>query len=138
VVGYVSRGKGMVLHREGCNNVAHWRRDDAERPRLVEVDWTAAENARYNTGLIFETVDRTGLLNDVTSVFSESKTFISGIQTHSSRSRNTARFRIDFDASSVAGVDILIRRLQAFEDLLLIHRLGVGADELKPPTTETP
>ncbi len=137
VVGYVSRGKGMVLHREGCNNVAHWRRDDAERPRLVEVDWTASENARYNTGLIFETVDRTGLLTDVTSVFSESKTFILGIQTHSSRSRNTARFRIDFDASSVAGVDILIRRLQAFEDLLLIHRLGVGADELKPPTTET-
>lgn len=136
VVGYVSRGKGMVLHRDGCKNVAEWRRDEAERPRLVEVDWSSAENAKYNTGLVFETVDRTGLLNDVTSVFSESKTFILGIQTHSNRSRGTAKFRIDFDAPSVESVDVLIRKLQAVEDLLLIHRLGVGAEEMAPPTTE--
>jgi GTP pyrophosphokinase len=135
VVGYVSRGKGMILHRDGCANVAHWRTDDAERPRLVEVDWSAAENARYNTGLVFETLDRTGLLNDVTAIFSESKTFILGIQTHSNRNRSTARFRIDFDAPSVEAVDLLIRKLHGVEDLLLIHRLGVGADELTPPDT---
>ena len=133
-IGYVSRGKGMVLHRDGCPNVANWRRDEAESQRLVTVRWNPEDNARYNTGLIFETVDRTGLLNDVTNIFAESKTFILGIQTHSNRSKGTATFRIDFDAPSVASVDVLARRLQGVEDLLVIHRIGVGTEELTAPT----
>ena len=127
----------MVLHRDGCPNVLQWRRDEVERQRLVEVDWALEEKARYNTGLIFETVDRTGLLNDVTAIFSESKVFILGIQTHSNRNKGTATLRIDFDAPSVASIDALIRRLQSVDDLLVVHRIGVGAEELAPPTHST-
>lgn len=127
VVGYVSRGKGMVLHREGCPNVANWRQREPER--LVDVDWEASEGARFETGVIVETLDRVGLLRDVTEIFSENRTFILGIHTRSDKTKGTAILRIDFESSSVDHVDNLIRKLHSLEDLLAIRRLGVGAEE---------
>lgn len=68
VIGYVTRGRGMVLHRDGCTNIASFRQQEPER--LQEVDWTAG--GRYATGVIIETLDRTGLLRDVTDVLADS------------------------------------------------------------------
>ena len=130
VVGYVSRGKGMVLHREGCPNVVNWRVREAER--LVDVDWEAADGARFETGVVMETLDRVGLLRDVTEIFSESRTFILGIHTRSDKTKGIAILRIDFESSSVDHVTGIIRKLHTLEDLLSIRRLGVGAEE---PTT---
>lgn len=132
VVGYVSRGKGMVLHREGCPNVANWRAHEAER--LVAVDWQPADNARFETGIIIETIDRVGLLRDVTEIFSENRTFILGINTRSNKTSATAILRIDFESSCTEHVATLIKKLHSLEDLLAIHRLGVGAEEPVHPS----
>ncbi|MDX1932880.1 MAG: bifunctional (p)ppGpp synthetase/guanosine-3',5'-bis(diphosphate) 3'-pyrophosphohydrolase [Capsulimonadales bacterium] len=132
VVGYVSRGKGIMLHREGCPNVQNWRAGEPER--LVQVDWQTADGAKFETGIIIESIDRVGLLNDVTGIFSENRTFINGIHTHSNKAAGTAILRIDFDASSTAQIDALIRKLHSLEDLLAIHRLGVGAEERTAPS----
>ncbi len=132
VVGYVSRGKGMVLHREGCPNVTNWRQHEPER--LVDVDWQIGDGARFETGIVMETLDRVGLLRDVTEVFSENRTFINGINTHSNKGTGTAILRMDFDSASVEHVDGLIRRLSSLGDLLSVHRLGVGAEERAAPS----
>jgi GTP pyrophosphokinase len=132
VVGYVSRGKGMVLHREGCANVANWRLREAER--LVDVDWEAADGARFETGVVIETVDRVGLLRDVTEIFSENRTFILGINTRSDKMKGIAILRIDFESASVDHINNLIRKLHSLEDLLAVHRLGVGAEEPTAPS----
>jgi GTP pyrophosphokinase len=132
VIGYVSRGKGMVLHRDGCPNVANWRAREAER--LVEVDWQPSDGARFETGVIIESVDRVGLLRDVTEIFSENRTFILGIHTRSNKGTQTAILRIDFESPSTEHIENLIRKLHSLEDLLSIHRLGVGAEEPTQPS----
>lgn len=132
VVGYVSRGKGMLLHRDGCPNVTHFRATEAER--LVEIDWQVSENARFETGVIVEAVDRVGLLRDVTEIFSENRTFILGINTRSNVQNKIAVLRIDFEASCVGYVDTIIRKLHALDDLLVVHRVGVGAEPPKEPS----
>jgi (p)ppGpp synthase/HD superfamily hydrolase len=132
VVGYVSRGKGMVLHRDGCPNVLNWR--NVEPERLVEVDWQAAENSRFETGVIIESLDRVGLLSDVTNIFAENRTFILGIHTRSNKGANTAVLRIDFEAASTEQVASLITKLHALQDLLAVYRLGVGAEEPTEPS----
>lgn len=130
VIGYVTRGRGMVLHRDGCTNIANFRQQEPER--LQEVDWTAG--GRYATGVIIETLDRTGLLRDVTDVLAGSDTFITGINTYSHRDKGTATLRIDLDSPSLTHLETLIRKLQAIPDLLAVYRLGVGADEIEPPS----
>jgi len=126
-VGYVSRGRGMILHREGCPNVSGY-----EAERLAPISWQPSEKDRFETGVIIETLDRTGLLRDVTDLFSENRVFILGINTRSDRTKGTAVLRIDFEAASAAYVETLVRKLHSLEDLLAIHRLGVGAEEPKP------
>ncbi|GAB4460382.1 MAG: bifunctional (p)ppGpp synthetase/guanosine-3',5'-bis(diphosphate) 3'-pyrophosphohydrolase [Armatimonadaceae bacterium] len=132
VIGYVSRGKGMILHREGCPNVINWRNSEPER--LVEADWEPADNARWNTGLIVETLDRMGLLSDVTGLFSENKTFITGISTKSNKAAGVAVLRIDFESPSSEHVYSLISRLHHLQDLIAVYRLGVGAEETAEPS----
>jgi GTP diphosphokinase / guanosine-3',5'-bis(diphosphate) 3'-diphosphatase len=132
VVGYVSRGKGMVLHREGCANAAHWR--SVEPERLVEVDWQPAENSRWETGILIETLDRIGLLNDVTGIFSENRTFILGIHTRSNKQNGTAVLRVDFESASTEHVENLIRKVGILQDILAVYRLGVGAEEPTEPS----
>jgi len=130
VIGYVTRGRGMVLHRDGCTNIANFRLQEPER--LQEVDWTAG--GRYATGVIIETLDRTGLLRDVTDVLAGTDTFITGINTYSHRDKGTATLRIDLDSPSLIHLETLIRKLQVIPDLLAVYRLGVGADEIEPPS----
>ncbi len=132
VVGYVSRGKGMQLHREGCPNMVNWREREPER--LVDIDWQAGDGARFETGIVIETLDRVGLLRDVTETFSENRTNILGIHTRSNRQAHTAVLRIDFESSCVEHVETLIRKLHALDDLLAIYRLGVGAEEPTHPS----
>ena len=121
-----------MLHRDGCPNVQNWRTKEAER--LVEVDWQPADGARFETGIIVEAIDRVGLLRDVTEIFSENRTFILGIHTRSNTANNTALLRIDFESPSVVHIENLIRKLHSLEDLLAVHRLGVGAEEPVAPS----
>jgi (p)ppGpp synthase/HD superfamily hydrolase len=83
---------------------------------------------------VIETLDRYNLLRDVTEIFSEARTFILGIHTRSNKTAGTAILRIDFESASVEHVDGLVRRLHSLEDLLSIHRLGVGAEEPTQPS----
>ena len=61
VVGYMTRGKGIALHRHGCANVAHYQQTEPER--LIEVDWKPTDpTQRYSTDIKIELVDRLGLI----------------------------------------------------------------------------
>ena len=98
------------------------------------MDWKTSDGAKFETGIVIESLDRVGLLNDVTSIFSENRTFINGIHTHSNKAAGTAILRIDFDTASIDHINSLIRKLNSLEDLLAVHRLGVGAEERRPPS----
>jgi GTP pyrophosphokinase len=132
IIGYVSRGKGIILHREGCPNVLHARRTPTDASRLTDIDWSPPESTRFETGIIMEVFDRVGLLNDVTNTFAENQTFILGINTRSDATRGTATMRIDFRSPSVEYVQNLIRKLQSLGDVVAIYRLGAGASEPDP------
>ncbi len=65
IIGFVSRGRGVTIHRRGCDNV---KRLAAER--LIEADWGVAANATFPVDVVIEATDRTGLLRDITEIFS--------------------------------------------------------------------
>ncbi len=71
VIGYVSRGRGMILHQEGCKNLVAYREKEAER--LVSVEWPPADGEVYPSSIKIEALNRVGLLNDISAVFSESR-----------------------------------------------------------------
>ena len=126
VSGYMTRGKGIALHRHGCANVAHYQQTEPER--LIEIDWKPSDpTQRYSTDIKIELVDRLGLLEDIGKLFSEAKTFIQAIRTRS-LANHTAVMQISFDAADTDHIAAMITRLQRLTDVVDIHRLGANED----------
>jgi len=76
IVGYVTRARGVTIHRADCHNVL----SETERERLVEVDWGTATK-HYPVDIRIEAWDRVGLLRDITTIISEDKVNMLGVRT---------------------------------------------------------
>lgn len=129
VVGYMTRGKGIALHRHGCPNVAHYQHTEPDR--VIEVDWQPSDTGeRYSTDIKLELTDRLGLLEDIGKLFSEAKTFIHAVRTRS-LPNHTALMQISFDAVDTAHIAAVMTRLQRLSDVMDIHRLGASEDPVE-------
>ena len=120
VVGYVTRGRGMMLHRKTCPNVAAYRASDPRR--LVEVDWRDAGGERFPAEIIIEALDRVGLLNDISAVFSEAKTNITAANIRA-RADKTARLDLTVDVEGVEHLNKLIQHVSRLNDVLRVERV---------------
>ncbi|HEX2999704.1 MAG TPA: bifunctional (p)ppGpp synthetase/guanosine-3',5'-bis(diphosphate) 3'-pyrophosphohydrolase, partial [Armatimonadota bacterium] len=75
VTGYVSRGRGLIVHRVDCPNAIKYFQDEPER--LVSVDWKNEAQEAYPAHLQVLVMDRVGVLNAITAILSESRVNIS-------------------------------------------------------------
>jgi GTP pyrophosphokinase len=113
--GFVTRGKGVSIHREDCTNYRHMARKTPER--VIEVAWgkpKAGIDARYPVDLAIEASDRQALLRDITEVFSREKLNVIGVQTHSVRDHTGGTAHMVFtvevsDSGKLAGVLAQVR-----------------------------
>ena len=105
IVGFVSRGRGVTVHRRDCPNVS---RLPAER--LIESAWGAGEGGRYPVDLEVVASDRQGLLRDISEVLAREKVNVTATQT--ATRADTARMRFTVEVLDVAQ----IRRLLAMID----------------------
>ena len=101
IVGFVTRGRGVSVHRADCLNVQ--RLDPARR---VSAEWGEAQGATYPVDVIIEAVDRTGLLRDISELFSRER--INVIATSTQTRAHVARMRFSVE---VANLDQLQRVL---------------------------
>ena len=98
IVGFVTRGKGVTIHRASCANVARIRTREPER--LIAADWGAAREEVFPVDIVVEAMDRQGLLRDVSEVFSREKINVTAVNT---LSRNLqARMSFTLEVESVA------------------------------------
>lgn len=121
IVGFVTRGRGVSIHRKSCNNVRHLPPEEAER--LIDVRWAdqPAETS-YPVDLLVIASDRKGLLRDVTSVFSDDDVDVVGVNTHSERSTDTASMRFTIEVKDMRQVARLTGKLQQLPDVLSVRR----------------
>jgi GTP pyrophosphokinase len=89
VIGYVTRGKGVAVHRAGCRNLQNMAHNAPQR--VISVNWgkPAGDTAvRYSIDLAIVTTDRPNLLRDITELFSKEKMHVVGLKTHQSAKLN--------------------------------------------------
>ena len=80
--GYVTRGKGVAIHRTACPNFRHMAERTPER--VIAVAWGAAgQDAAYPVDVVVEAADRSGLLRDISEVFAKDKVNVTGVHTQS-------------------------------------------------------
>jgi GTP pyrophosphokinase len=106
--GFVTRGKGVSIHRADCSDFAHLVRKSPDR--VIEVDWSGevgasrdGRTAIYPVDVAIEAVDRQGLLRDISDVFAREKMNVIGVQTQSVKGVAWMTFTIEVnDARQVA------------------------------------
>ncbi len=77
--GYVTRGKGVAIHRHSCSNLRHLRAQAPERVIAVEWGGQAQEGALFPIDVLVEAGDRPGLLRDITEVFAKADVNVTGV-----------------------------------------------------------
>ena len=123
VVGYVTRGRGLTIHRKGCPNLAVY--GEKEPDRLVEVEWRESSSEKFQTGIHIVSLDRVGLLNDISAMFSETKTniFSAKITSHPDK---TASFDLTIEVADVKHLNSLMTRIGSLSDILAVRRTSLS------------
>jgi GTP pyrophosphokinase len=101
IVGFVTRGKGVSVHRKDCSNLAEMVAKNGER--LIEVEWglgQAANSSVYPVDVAIIAQDRQGLLRDISEVFTKEKMNVTGVQTQSIKGIAWMTFTVEVSDSS--------------------------------------
>jgi GTP pyrophosphokinase len=121
LLGYITRGKGIAIHREGCPNVVE--AIASEPARVQQVDWHQQGDQRFSTPLQIETMDRVGVMADVSAVFSERRINIERANIVT-RPAASAVWDLVVDVGSASELDQVVRTVTAIPDVLAVTRPG--------------
>ncbi|MDO4345393.1 MAG: bifunctional (p)ppGpp synthetase/guanosine-3',5'-bis(diphosphate) 3'-pyrophosphohydrolase [Eubacteriales bacterium] len=122
IVGFVTRGRGVTIHRTDCVNIIHLPTED--RVRLIEAEWQAAASdvsGRFPAEIKIFGNNRTGLLVDISKIFTERKIDVLGVNSRTSK-QGTATISMSFEVESRAELDSLISKIRQVESVLDIER----------------
>jgi guanosine-3',5'-bis(diphosphate) 3'-pyrophosphohydrolase len=121
IVGYVSLGRGVVVHAAGCTNAGALKARDPER--FVEVEWAQGKGRLFTVELLVEALDRMHLLKDITSTISDAGVSILSARVDTIEDR-TALSRFAFKAASLAHVEEIIRKTRGVPDVYDVRRVS--------------
>jgi GTP pyrophosphokinase len=127
VLGYVTRGKGITLHRRECANAVRYLEAEPERIQPVEYGAQGDTAAVFAVNLRIDTADRTGLLGDVGTIFAELKTNITASRTQSDLVGRVATMWITVEVRDVAHLAKLVTALNRLTDIFAVERLLSGS-----------
>ncbi len=131
IIGFVTRGRGVSVHRADCPNAADLKKDPN---RIIEVAWESnpSSSVLYKVEVYIEALDRINLLLDVTQVFSESGANVLSCTTNTHRD-GMVEMRFLFEVSDLSNIDNVIERLLAIDGVFDARRLlpGDAASEKK-------
>ena len=122
IVGFVTRGRGMSIHRTDCVNIINL--SEAERIRLINAEWEASaveERGQYTASIKIFANNRQGLLMEVSKVFTENKLDISSINTHTSK-QDVASLDLSFVVTGRDQLTHVIEKLRQIPGVLDIER----------------
>lgn len=97
IAGYVTRGKGVSVHRKICPNLQDLI--VREPDRIIEVAWGAGEQAAYPVDISVEAQDRQGLLRDISDVLAREKINVTGVQTQSAKGAAWMTFTVEVSST---------------------------------------
>jgi len=124
LLGYVSRGRGVIVHRASCSNLRNL--EEKEPERIMRVEWVPRESKEprtYPTAIRIETTDRVGVLADITGIVSGYGINISTVRVQRS-SKNTALIDMVLELQDAQQLRTLFARLQSVEDIIALYRTG--------------
>ena len=125
IVGFVTRGRGVSIHRTDCVNVIHLPLEDRER--LIDAQWAVGaskvSSELYRTEIRIYANNRTGVLVDISKVFTENNIDVASMTVRTSK-QGTATISVGFDIHGVEQLHAITKKLRNVESVLDIERIS--------------
>jgi GTP pyrophosphokinase len=121
IVGFTTRGYGVSVHRVDCPNAAPERRSKADEGRWLRVSWAETTQEAYRTTLQVTGKDRMGLLVDISTVLSSTKTRVSSLNARSTPD-GFALIDIETEVADHTQLQAVIRRLEQISGVMRVTR----------------
>lgn len=122
IVGFITRGQGVSIHRSDCSNVQSLL---TEPDRMIEVEWAPTSKSVFLVQIQVEALDRSGLLSDVTRVLSEHHVNILSASVSTSKDR-LALSRFVFEMGDVTHLDRVLNAVRRIDAVYDVYRVSNG------------
>lgn len=120
VIGYITRGNGVSVHRADCPNVL--TNNPEEQSRLIEVSWDVGINDVYKVNIIVTGHDRPGLMIDVMNATSETKINIFSLSCHTDKNK-IAHMHMGLDITSIDQLEFFMNRIRRMKGVYSVERV---------------
>ena len=116
IIGYVTRGEGVSVHRKDCPNILH----EDEKERLVDVDW-GRPGQLYPVAAHIVAWDRVGLLRDITTLVAEERVNMVGVRTQEQDDGHIVIF-VTLETTGIHQLSRLLSKLEAIRGVVSVSR----------------
>ncbi len=121
IIGYITRGRGVSIHRQDCINIAAMHKDESEKARLIDVSWENNASTSYLSRLKVVCPDRNGLVLEVANVVSETKVSLKTLNARSTKD-GLGIVEISVEVSNTEQLNFLIKKLSKLKDVIEVTR----------------
>jgi GTP pyrophosphokinase len=120
IVGYVTIGRGISIHRQNCPNILALSLDKDNR--VVEVTWGKTVQTHYSIALDIQAYDRQGLIRDITHLMGLEKANVIEFNTTVNKKEHTAHVKLLAEIENFERVSRLIEKLQQLPNIIEVKR----------------
>ncbi len=120
VLGFVTRGSGITIHREECPNILYQKHEADER--VVEVNWGQNQERVYPMTVLINAFDRKGLLRDVSTVFADEKVNVLEMKTRTDAQNQSVQMEALVEVTSFEAMSHLLAKLDHLPNVLSVKR----------------
>ena len=124
IIGFVTRGRGVSIHRQDCPNIAHMLTDEKRR---IEAEWDSGRGKVFVARILVHAVDRRDLLNDITRVIRRMRINIRASASAVEIDRSAVRFELE--VRDLTQLRKLMAEIEAIDSVLTVER----PDEVEEP-----
>ena len=118
IVGYITRGRGVTIHRQDCPNILRV----TDRERLIEVDWGVEATETYPVNVRVEAYDRQGLLRDIASVVADEAINMSAANVVTRKQDHTATMMVTLEITDIDQLSRVLARIERLPNVLEARR----------------
>lgn len=124
IIGYITRGRGVSVHRSDCTSLGHTPED---LERMIEVSWDEASNESFHVGIDIQAYDRSGILMEVMAVLSELKITITNMNAKVLENTKNVMINIVVEIRDISQLDFVMTKLRRIREVYTVQRSKGGA-----------
>ena len=120
ILGYITIGRGVTIHRQDCSNVHQLRAEDPNR--LVNVEWGQRKTQMYPVDIRIKAWDRTGLLRDITQILANERANVLSVNTLTDKKENLANILITLEVAGLEALGQVLTKINQLPNVVDVQR----------------